>query len=284
MFSKTLEFPSPHRMQMTEKANSILGITAYWSKQTISVCFFLKALLYVENRKQLIFLVVHYFNHFLHLLERGLHRTSRTTPPKIPIYPGSLTNHRSCMRASIIPMARVTVYSCFWTSQSNSGDWGQHSSPLTSNPNLEMWQRRQRGPALSRSSKFLPFYNSENAPFELGGRQIIYRFSGGIPAPKLLFALAAMTEGKEFEQCLCIIDSFPLSSCPPQREEILLNNIIYWWFYDSWHFQTIYTIWSKIPAVTVLLKLFSMDQNPPQCREKHITSLFQLSNSELSID
>lgn len=140
--------------------------------------------------------------------------------------PGSLTNPRWRMRASIIPMARVTVYSRFWKSQSNSGDWGQHSSPLTSNPNLEMWQRRQRGPALSRSSKFLPFYNSENAPFELGGGQIIYRFSGGIPAPKLLFALAAMTEGKEFEQCLCIIDSFPLSSCPPQREEILLNNII----------------------------------------------------------
>lgn len=145
-FNKTLEFPSPHCMQMTEKANSILGITAYWSKQTISVCFFLKALLYVENRKQLIFLVVHYFHHFLHLLERGLHRTSRTTPPTIPIYPGSLTNHRSRMRASIIPMARVTVYSRFWKSQSNSGDWGQHSSPWRRTQTLKCGRGDSEGP------------------------------------------------------------------------------------------------------------------------------------------
>lgn len=166
--------------------------------------------------------------------------------------------------------------------------WGLRSALVPLDVEPKPWnvaeERRQRLPAQSRFSKFLPFYNSENAPFELGGRQIIYRFSGGIPAPKLLFALAAMTEGKEFEQCLCIIDSFPLSSCHPHREEILLNNIIYWWFYEGWHFQTIYTIWSKIPAVTVLLKLSSMDQDQLQCREKHITPLFQLSSSQLSID
>lgn len=49
MFSKMLEFPSPHRMQMTEKANSILGITAYWSKHMISVCFKLCYMLKTES-------------------------------------------------------------------------------------------------------------------------------------------------------------------------------------------------------------------------------------------
>lgn len=86
------------------------------------------------------------------------------------------------------------------------------------NPNPEMWQRRHRGIALSRSSKFLPFNNSKNVPFELRGRQIRYRFTCDIPAPKLLFALAAKTEGKEFEQCLGIIDSFPLRSCHLKRD------------------------------------------------------------------
>lgn len=67
--------------------------------------------------------------------------------------------------------------------------------------------------------KFLPFLYSENVPFEPVKTQTICWFSGRILSPKPLFALAVMTQGEEFEQCLCNIDPFPLSESHLQTDK-----------------------------------------------------------------
>lgn len=76
--------------------------------------------------------------------------------------------------------------------------------------------------------KFLPFHNCENVPFELLKTRCW--FSGRILPPKLLFALAAMTQGEEFEQCVSIVDSFPLSENHLQTDKSALKSLFPLWF------------------------------------------------------
>lgn len=72
--------------------------------------------------------------------------------------------------------------------------------------------------------KFLPFHNSKNVPFEPVKTQTICWLSGRILSPKPLFALAAMTQGEEFEQCPCIRDSFPPSESHLQTDKTALKS------------------------------------------------------------
>lgn len=46
--------------------------------------------------------------------------------------------------------------------------------------------------------------------------------------PELLFALAVMTQGEEFEQCQCITDSFPPSQTYFQTDETTLKSGLFY--------------------------------------------------------
>lgn len=76
--------------------------------------------------------------------------------------------------------------------------------------------------------KFLPFRNCENVPFEL--LKTLCWFSGRILPPKPLFALVAMTQGEEFEQCVSIVDSFPVSENHLQTDKSALKSSFPLWF------------------------------------------------------
>lgn len=76
--------------------------------------------------------------------------------------------------------------------------------------------------------KFLPFHKCENIPFEV--LRTLCWFSGRILLPKPLFALAAMTQGEEFEQCVSIVDSFPLSENHLQTDKSALKSLFQLWF------------------------------------------------------
>lgn len=98
-------------------------------------------------------------------------------------------------------MARVTVCSHFHKSPSQTKEVPSNLYTGQQHPIEGCWK--------AFLSKFPPFHHSENIPFELVETQTICWFSGRRFSPKLLFALAAMTQGEEFEQCQCITDSFP---------------------------------------------------------------------------
>lgn len=129
-------------------------------------------------------------------------------------------------------MARVTVWSHFHKSPSQTKEV---PSDLYTKHNATTSHRE--GCWKASFDKFLPFHHSENVPFELVETQTICWFSGRRFSPKLLFALAAMTQGEEFEQCQCITDSFPPSETHFQTDYTTLKSGLFYAFFKHFIFN-----------------------------------------------
>lgn len=97
-------------------------------------------------------------------------------------------------------------YHYSWDSEFQNENYSREEA----DKNLTHWFHFNEPRLEGTTPKYQPFCNSESVPFESEKAQTIYWFSGRILSPKPLFALAVMTQVEEFEQCLCIVDSFPL--------------------------------------------------------------------------